>query len=100
MTETSQFLSGAIFMGYAVAGLFFLKFWRRTRDPLFLAFAVAVWALAAMRIVLSSLSDQSELRFFIYSGRLVPYALILWGVFQKNRNLFGSSRDDRTESAT
>ena len=32
-------VSGAIVMGYAVAGLFFLRFWRETRDRLFLIFA-------------------------------------------------------------
>ena len=36
-----DFLSGAITLGFLVAALFFLRFWRRTRDNLFLAFAAA-----------------------------------------------------------
>ena len=45
MSETAQIfnhvVSGAIMMGYLVAGLFFLRFWQETRDRLFLIFAVA-----------------------------------------------------------
>jgi hypothetical protein len=36
-----DFVAGAVTMGFAVAGLFFLRFWRRTTDGLFLAFAAA-----------------------------------------------------------
>ena len=36
-----NFLSGAVALGYLVCGLFFLRFWRRTRDSLFMAFALA-----------------------------------------------------------
>ena len=37
----ATFLAGAIVAGFALAGLFFLKFWKRTRDELFLAFTGA-----------------------------------------------------------
>ena len=36
-----DFLSGAVALGFFVCGLYFLRFWRRTRDQLFLAFALA-----------------------------------------------------------
>jgi hypothetical protein len=29
-----NFLSGALTMGFLIAGLFFLRFWKRTRDGL------------------------------------------------------------------
>ena len=32
------FLAGAVTLGFFVASAFFLRFWRRTRDRLFLAF--------------------------------------------------------------
>ena len=40
------FVSGLITMGFFAGGLFFFRFWRRTRDVLFAAFAVAFWLLA------------------------------------------------------
>jgi len=40
-----EFLSGAVTMGFAIASAFFLRFWRRTGDRLFLVFALAFWLL-------------------------------------------------------
>jgi hypothetical protein len=40
------FLHGMATMGFIVAGLFFLRFWRRTSDRLFVVFALAFWLLA------------------------------------------------------
>ena len=37
MSMLPVFLAGAIAAGFALAGLFFLKSWKRTRDELFLA---------------------------------------------------------------
>ena len=42
MTTLLSFLAGATTMGFCVAALFFLRFWRNTRDGLFLSFAVPV----------------------------------------------------------
>ncbi len=36
-----NFLSGAVAFGFLVCGLFFLRYWHRSRDGLFLAFALA-----------------------------------------------------------
>ena len=41
-----DFLPGAVTLGFVVAALFFLRFWRRTSERLFLAFAVAFLLLA------------------------------------------------------
>ena len=41
-----QFLYGAIVMGFAVATLLFLSYWRRTRQSLFLTFAASFLLLA------------------------------------------------------
>ena len=40
------FLSGAIVMGFATAGLLFLRAWRRTREKLFRTFAASFFLLA------------------------------------------------------
>lgn len=81
----TPFLAGAIWMGYTIAGLFFLKFWRRTRDSLFLTFSLSFWLLGALRLVLSLSSDESELRTYLYLCRLGAFMLILWAIFRKNR---------------
>ncbi|WP_206078866.1 DUF5985 family protein [Allomesorhizobium camelthorni] len=47
-----EFGSGLITMGFVVAGLFFLRFWRRTGDRLCAAVAVAFLMLAANQALL------------------------------------------------
>ena len=47
-----QFLRGAIVAGCLVIGVFFLRFHRRSRDRLFLFFALSFFLLAAERFML------------------------------------------------
>lgn len=79
------FLAGAVVMGFATAGLFFLKFWRLTRDELFLAFAVAFWLLGLCQILLTFSNVQSEERSWFYLLRLVAFILILVAIGRRNR---------------
>ena len=81
----NQFLLGGIVALCAVAGLFFLRFWRRTRDRLFLIFAVAFWTLGANWLALAFI-QQDEVRTWLYAVRFLAFALILWGVIDKNRS--------------
>ena len=46
------FLLGMISMGCAVAALLFLRFWRRTREVLFLAFAASFLLLGITQALL------------------------------------------------
>lgn len=84
MDGIHQLLPGAICMGYAVSGLYFFKFWRRTRDQLFVSFALALWILALLRIAQTMLSQENELRTYLYFARLPAYGLILWSILRKN----------------
>ena len=79
-----DFLGGAIAMGFTVAALFFLKFWRRTRDALFLAFGAAFALLAANQAVPVLFGVASEDQSYIYLLRLAGFALIIWAVLRKN----------------
>ena len=47
------FLSGAISMGFLVISLFFLRFWKRSGDRLFIFFSLAFLLLLVERIVRS-----------------------------------------------
>ncbi|MGH8239272.1 MAG: DUF5985 family protein, partial [Steroidobacteraceae bacterium] len=54
------FLLGVVVTGSAIAGAFFLKFWRQTRDPLFLAFAVSFLIEACNRTGFLFLDDPHQ----------------------------------------
>jgi hypothetical protein len=78
-------LLGALVMASAVIGLFFLRFWRDTRDRLFLMFSLAFWVLAANWLGLGLLVREEEARTLLYVVRLVAYMLILVAIVDKNR---------------
>jgi hypothetical protein len=79
-------VSGAITMGYAVAGLFFLRFWRETHDRLFLIFAGAFWVLGLQRLALVFSRDMVEDHTGFYLVRLFAFLLILGAIVDKNRS--------------
>jgi hypothetical protein len=84
-------LAGALAAGYAVAALFFLTFWRDTRDRLFGFFAGAFVILALQRLALAwALAGQHETTIY-YILRLAAYVLILIAIVDKNR----STRSER-----
>lgn len=80
-----DFLSGAVAFGFFVCALFFLRFWRRTRDQLFLAFALAFALLGTGQTVLALANIPTEERGSIYLIRLAAFALILLAILWKNR---------------
>ena len=79
------FMLGMISMGFAVAALFFLRFWRDTRDRLFLIFAIAFGILAAQRLALVLTRDMLESQTGLYLVRLFAFLLILAAIVDKNR---------------
>lgn len=70
-------------MGYAVAGLLFLRLWKRTKDQLFAAFAVAFWILGVARLCLSLTSESLEGTVF-YLLRLLAFLIIIGAIWRKN----------------
>ena len=79
-----EFVSGAITMGFAIAGLFFLRFWVRTKDKLFLAFALAFWLLAINQGLVALSGIPREEQSWIYLIRLVAFTLIIGAIIHKN----------------
>ncbi len=80
-----QLLHGAIAMGAAVAGLFFLRFFRDRRDPLFGYFGGAFLLLGATNFALGVTDAAAETRLGVYGLRLLAFLLIIVGIVQKNR---------------
>jgi hypothetical protein len=80
-----DFLSGAVALGFFVCGLFFLRFWRRTRDELFLGFSAAFTLLGLGQTILTLANIPTEERGSLYLIRLAAFALILIAIARKNR---------------
>ncbi|MEZ0369019.1 MAG: DUF5985 family protein [Candidatus Sericytochromatia bacterium] len=84
MMQLNLFMLGAIAMALVVAGLYFLKFWRQTRDSLFLVFALSFWVEAVNRSFLAMSPNPREADPFLYLVRLLSFLLILVGILGKN----------------
>jgi hypothetical protein len=80
-----DFLSGFVSCGFVVTGLFFLRFWRRSGDGLFVWFAIAFWLLGAGQTILTLSGIPMEERSSIYLIRLAAFLVILFAVVRKNR---------------
>jgi hypothetical protein len=79
------FLWGATALGCALAGLFFLRFWRTTGDRFFAFFAAAFFGLAANWTILAIAAPPDEARHLIYVIRVVAFLLISYAIVDKNR---------------
>jgi hypothetical protein len=77
-------LMGAIASASFVAGLFFFRFWRDSRDKFFLYFALSFWIEAVNRVALGVFAG-SELQPVFYGVRVIAYGLIVAAILQKNR---------------
>ena len=87
-----DFVFGMITMGYVVAGLFFAKFWHRSRDPLFAIFAVAFWLLALNQAIVAALDVTREEHSWAYLLRLAAFILIIVAIIYKNAARRSGSR--------
>lgn len=82
--QIAGFVSGANTVGYLIAALLFLKFWRRTRDALFLSFAAAFGLMAVNQALPPLLGITTENLSGVYIFRLAAFALIIFAILRKN----------------
>ena len=78
------YMAGAITIGYLVAAAFFLRFWRKTADRLFLAFGAAFVLLAVNQLISTVLEAGDERAVYAYVLRVLGFVLILWAIIDKN----------------
>ena len=78
------FLVGGIATACITAALFFLRFWRATLDPFFLAFALSFTIEGAARATDLFLPAPHEGSPWIYLLRLLSYIIILFAIVRKN----------------
>lgn len=87
---TEGFLIGIILTTLLTASLFFLKFWRRTRDELFLVFSLAFLMEAANRLAMLLTEKPSDSGPWYYVARMFAFLLIVAAILKKN---YGKSGD-------
>jgi hypothetical protein len=80
----NQFLWGALAATSLFTGVFFLRFWKTTRDRLFLSFTAAFWVFAIHWVGLGLTDAKSETRPYYFWLRLIAFAVIIAGVIDKN----------------
>ncbi len=85
MSTSAPFVSGLIVAGYLVIALFFLKFWRQSRDRLFIFFSVAFWLLALQRALLTLLVLSDATTVVLYGLRALAFLMIVYAIVDKNR---------------
>lgn len=89
-STTLGLISGGLIAGCLLVALFFAKFWRQRRDPLFLWFGAAFLVLAVQHLLLSLSGDPLREQTALFALRLLGYLLLLVGIIDKNRR--GRSR--------
>jgi len=80
----TDMLTGAIAMASTVIALFFLRFWRNTRDRFFMYFALSFGIEGAHRVYSALTYQDAEDSPLHYLVRLLAYGLIIWAILEKN----------------
>jgi hypothetical protein len=81
----APFILGATAFGYLLSALFFLRFYRDTKDGLFIYFATAFAIEAVNRTLFAASVSMNEGLPVLYVVRAAAYSLILLGIYRKNR---------------
>ncbi len=79
------FVQGMSAMACIVIALFFLRFWQRTGDRLFLIFAVAFSLMCAIRMASATIGSAGLHSGYVYRVRFLAYLLIMAAIIDKNR---------------
>ncbi|HZZ57405.1 MAG TPA: DUF5985 family protein [Opitutaceae bacterium] len=85
LSSIAHFLNGALFLGHLVIGLFFWRFYAKTKDRLFGCFAAAFWLLAVERLLIFHYGPENLHVPAVYLTRLIAFLLIIAAIVSKNR---------------
>jgi uncharacterized membrane protein HdeD (DUF308 family) len=80
----SIFFLGVTAAASFTAMLYFLRFWRDTRDSLFAAFAFFFLVEGANRAVLATMKAPNEGSPWVYVARLIALLVLLGAIIRKN----------------
>ena len=84
MHEFEIFVSGLNAMGFLIAGVFFFRFWARTREKLFATFGISFFLLAANTVVRNAFGLPEEQLFWAYLLRVIAFLLLITAISMKN----------------
>lgn len=79
------FLAGVTHLAAISIGMFFLRFWSRTRDRLFAVFSIAFFMLGVERMLVAFFAAHNEAKSWVYIIRLIAFLFIIYGIIDKNR---------------
>ncbi len=85
MRTVHLMMLGALTMASITAIVFFLRFWRTSRDRLFLFFAGAFAVLAVDWVAVAAFGQLESVRHYVYLVRAGAFLLIILGIVDKNR---------------
>jgi hypothetical protein len=79
-----EFLAGAVTVAYLVAAGFFLRYWRKSGDRLFAAFAAAFALFALNQLLAAALLVVVEPHSMVYALRILGFVIIIGAIVDKN----------------
>jgi hypothetical protein len=82
--ELHAFLSGALTVTCLLVGLFFVRYYRSSRDRLFVFLAITFVILAVNWATLAFIA-QEEASAEFYVPRLIAFVVLIAGIVDKNR---------------
>ena len=77
---------GAVVMGCFMSALFFLNFWKRSRDRFFALFAAAFLLMGISWLVHALTGAVNEFNRSVYLTRLLAFLLIIFAIIDKTRS--------------
>ena len=81
------FLSGMTTMGFLVVSLLFVRYWRRTRDGIFVWFSISFALLALTQALPVIIESPREEHSWVFLLRLLAFALLIFAILRKNARL-------------
>jgi Na+/proline symporter len=82
----NQFLWGVLAALSLVVAVFFWRFWRRTRDAVFVGLAAGFTLLTIHWAALGIVNPNDETRHYLYLVRFFGFLVMIAGVVAKNRS--------------
>jgi hypothetical protein len=80
----NSFLAGMVAAGFLAGGLFFARFWWRSRDVLFLAFTAAFWLMALNQLLITLVPEPDASKSWFYLLRIAAFLVIAAAIIRKN----------------